>query len=476
VLLLPRRFCRYWEVGELVRKLCLTGFVFLIPPSLTLVRLLVAMLITFGHVVLLLRAAPYTRESTAFVAVGAAVTFQCTLLAALLLKMSTEGQEGLALPLAMTIFGFNLAVLAGTAAVLAAVHASIRTLTEIGTGRPPTLALAEGKEWHLFLSHSWDDQDAVHTIKRQLQLLLPGARVFLDVDDLDAVDALEAHVGASAAVLVFLGSARYLSSANCLREVTAAQAAALPLVRVHDERSAALEALVVQCKRAHQDYLFPDEADTPVIAWHRARDFQLASLGAIAEQLLRASPAYDGPVSLQVRGALPWLEPAAAPALRVYASPHNAAAFEVRATMCALLGARAVDEHTAGARWLLVLHGACFEGALGEELEKALDAGVEPHDLVMVYDPTVGTVGEVIDGAPELRLRGLFDPLILEWRAGAHRRVSERLVARALATALAAPRRARRTPGIERQRLAPAGGRASERHVALELGTLSARC
>ena len=61
----PGRFCRYWEVGELVRKLCLTGFVFLIPPSLTLVRLLVAMLITFGHVVLLQRATrPCPRSRT----------------------------------------------------------------------------------------------------------------------------------------------------------------------------------------------------------------------------------------------------------------------------------------------------------------------------------------------------------------------------------------------------------------------------
>ena len=61
------------------------------------------------------------------------------------------------------------------------------------------------------------------------------------------------------------------------------------MVRVHDERGSALEALVIACKRDHQDYLFPDEADTPLIAWHRARDFQLASLAAIAEQLLRAS-------------------------------------------------------------------------------------------------------------------------------------------------------------------------------------------
>ena len=46
---------------------------------------------------------------------------------------------------------------------------------------PPQLELAEGKQWHLFLSHNWDNQDAVAIIKRQLQLLLPGVRVFVSV-------------------------------------------------------------------------------------------------------------------------------------------------------------------------------------------------------------------------------------------------------------------------------------------------------
>jgi hypothetical protein len=43
----------------------------------------------------------------------------------------------------------------------------------------PTLELATGKKWHLFLSHQWDNQDAVGIVKRQLLLLLPGVRVFV---------------------------------------------------------------------------------------------------------------------------------------------------------------------------------------------------------------------------------------------------------------------------------------------------------
>ena len=53
-------------------------------------------------------------------------------------------------------------------------------LVEQSTGHPPSLALDKTKRWHVFLSHSWDNQDQVATIKRQLQLLLPGVRCFLE--------------------------------------------------------------------------------------------------------------------------------------------------------------------------------------------------------------------------------------------------------------------------------------------------------
>ena len=72
------------------------------------------------------------------------------------------------------------------------------------------------------------------TIKRQLQRLLPGVRVFLDVDDLDDIANLEAHIQSSAAVLVYLGSMSYFESANCMREVRATKEGNVPLVRVHE--------------------------------------------------------------------------------------------------------------------------------------------------------------------------------------------------------------------------------------------------
>ena len=58
-------------------------------------------------------------------------------------------------------------------------------LRDARTMEPPKLLLGEGDRYHLFLSHIWSTgQDQCAIIKRQLQLLLPGVIVFLDVDDL----------------------------------------------------------------------------------------------------------------------------------------------------------------------------------------------------------------------------------------------------------------------------------------------------
>jgi hypothetical protein len=47
----------------------------------------------------------------------------------------------------------------------------------------PELTLAEGHEWHLFLSHVWSSgQDQVAVIFRRIKELMPKARVFLDVE------------------------------------------------------------------------------------------------------------------------------------------------------------------------------------------------------------------------------------------------------------------------------------------------------
>ena len=84
--------------------------------------------------------------------------------------------------------------------------------------------------WNLFLSHIWSSaQDQAATIKRQLQLLVPDASIFLDVDDLEDIGALEAYLKETQCVL-FILSKGYFGSKNCLREVRACCSAAMPLI------------------------------------------------------------------------------------------------------------------------------------------------------------------------------------------------------------------------------------------------------
>ena len=271
------------------------------------------------------------------------------------------------------------------------------------------------------------------TIKRQLQRLLPGVRVFLDVDDLDDIANLEAHIQASAAALVYLGSVSYFGSPNCMREVCASKEANLPLVRVHEsdmtKASASLAVLREACPGEHHDCLFDGG---PIVEWCRVRDFQLVALAQIGQQLVGAC---GGEVGLRVSHTLPWAPLRFDAAASVRTSVHNAEAVSVVEALRARypdLGAS--EEGHAAASWLVLLSAACFKGedgaALAAEIESALRAGTPP---VLVYAPDDGPFKSIIEATPrslvELRL---YDALAVEWRRGPLQCASEQLVAQKL--------------------------------------------
>ena len=66
-------------------------------------------------------------------------------------------------------------------------------------------------------------QDQVAVIKRQLQLCLPGICIFLDVDDLMDVSALETYISQTSVILIFLSDAYFRRCINscALRAVIA---------------------------------------------------------------------------------------------------------------------------------------------------------------------------------------------------------------------------------------------------------------
>ena len=91
-------------------------------------------------------------------------------------------------------------------------------------------------------------QDAAATIKRQTQLLLPYASIFLDVDDLKSIDELEEYIEESSTILMFM-TLGYFTSKNCLREVHATLDQEKPYVLVREtdpDRGGPLETLKLE--------------------------------------------------------------------------------------------------------------------------------------------------------------------------------------------------------------------------------------
>jgi len=196
-------------------------------------------------------------------------------------------------------------------AVIVAIRhdAVVPTLRLRGTGVPPELTLGPSELYHLFLSHTWQTgQDQVATIKRQLQRMLPGVSIFLDVDNLRDTDALEEHIQESAVMLLFL-SKGYLQSHSCMREVRATLQKKKPYLLVHEaDAMHGGAALAVLQNELHdlkeREVLFRVRC---TITWQRIAELQVEALKIIAEQMLAFTPAYNnsgGSLSLFAPGSL----------------------------------------------------------------------------------------------------------------------------------------------------------------------------
>jgi hypothetical protein len=145
-------------------------------------------------------------------------------------------------------------------------------------------------------------------VVRKLQLLLPGVRIWLDVDNLSDLGRLEESVADAAVFVIFL-SATYFRSANCRHEMYTALALNRPIVTVRetdeDKGGASVDALQRECQQfcveaapaAYPAYLGPEEALRRVfgrepIMWSRVNDFQTVSLKMIAVQIIQYLPYY----------------------------------------------------------------------------------------------------------------------------------------------------------------------------------------
>jgi len=220
----------------------------------------------------------------------------------------------------------------GSAAWAMMKDAAVPTLRLEKTNRPPELTMDASQNYMCFLSHVWSTgQDAAATIKRQLQRMLPTVKIFLDVDDLEDIGALETYVEETLEMLLFL-SGGYLQSRNCLREVQATVDQDKPYMLVHEQDQthggAPLDKLMQQLTDVElRKQIF--DGRVPIV-WHRIADFQIVSLKLIAQEMLSHTPAYKGSgLSLVVpRGILQQTIKFPTPVIS-YTSQHNLGAFEI---------------------------------------------------------------------------------------------------------------------------------------------------
>jgi len=337
----------WWEVVFLLQRLLVVGFAqWVTHPSH---RLLFAMIIALVYLVAVLAVKPYKRNDVGFMA------YSSQFASVLIFFMSTyihlfgtldevddtdtqdlsarvlafESLDSLVASSIAIVFLFVGVFLALTLYQMA--HSSnVQQLRLVSSSQSPELSLDTGKLFHLFLSHIWSSgQDQVANIKRKLQLMLPGCKIFLDVDDLDDISNLERHVEASQCVLIFL-SKGYFASVNCVREFESALCAMIPLVLVHErdvsKGGVPLETLCLECTHP----LF--DGDHEIIEWQRAGDFQLLALKRIAQSMLYATPLYrkaEEPPTLYLPGELTSQVLVFRDAVSVYASDSNPGAIEL---------------------------------------------------------------------------------------------------------------------------------------------------
>ena len=209
--------CFWFEIWEIVQKLVLTNALLFVnildSGSNKLLRLFVGLLISVFGMMAQLTLEPFRKRTDNAIASIVRLMIVLFFILGIMVKLcETEGPNAIYNVLDSKIkpddfcfmvlgvpSAYGVAVLmvfVGLLAIMVPLGMLIRELAfsqalpilrDARTMETPVLLLGAGKRYHLFLSHVWSTgQDQCAVIKRQLQLLLPGIVIFLDVDDLRA--------------------------------------------------------------------------------------------------------------------------------------------------------------------------------------------------------------------------------------------------------------------------------------------------
>eukprot|EP00964_Phaeocystis_antarctica_P058161 scaffold34484_cov63-Phaeocystis_antarctica.AAC.6 len=202
----------WWDIVTLTQRLVLSGFVLLIPTEADLWRIFLGVLTAIGYLSLIQYVQPYKNNGLNQLAVATQFSLVCVFLGGAFIKLfsgdgvdsttcddaedASETNEDNIFTIVGIMAGFNFAVLLLYGFLAAKQFSSassvLPSIRLVATGRVPELKLEKRHRYHLFLSHVWSSgQDQMATLKRELQLLIYGVNVFLDVDDLEEIGQLD---------------------------------------------------------------------------------------------------------------------------------------------------------------------------------------------------------------------------------------------------------------------------------------------
>lgn len=273
----------FWDVLDTVRRLMLTCFVLFIDTkegSSRLFRIILAIIVCVLYHTLLLALCPYKRSDNYNLALIMNLAITCCFCLGIILKLCDNNNEQFQVngnedkctgfiaswldsfraTLLVVLIGVGLLIgTLGFVAVLVLKKIKAPIVRVVKTGYAPNLELPGKCTHHAFISHVWSTgQATTHTIVRKMQLLLPGLKIWLDIDSLSDISLLEECVEQSVVFILFYSS-KYFQSKNCRREVYEAVLLDKPIILLHEGGEKVLEEIREECHK----YCQGDGLNTP---------------------------------------------------------------------------------------------------------------------------------------------------------------------------------------------------------------------
>jgi hypothetical protein len=281
-----------------MRKLLLTGVAVRIMPG-SLMQLMIALVVVVLYIAAILVCRPYKAAQHNIIAVALysmlAVTFVCGLLLKVKdgFERSGKYEEGYTASsiTGVLIFSVVFVLVSGIGGIFYDLRRVINEPLfhfDKGGGIVALPPLAPHLNFDLFLSHAQDlGQDQAAAIKYMLEKLLPSVRIFLDVECLDDLHALDELVCGCKCVLIFL-------TTGCLRryfvrleiETAAKFGVKTILVQETDDRHGHTEISVHRddCPDSAREAIF-DSAYKQIL-WFRALHYKRVAIKQIVQRMI----------------------------------------------------------------------------------------------------------------------------------------------------------------------------------------------